>query len=406
MILSITGYKVNLSELRYNYIMQLAFLGRQPKISLAELESIYGADRVHELTAHAAKIDLSEPINQSRLGGTIKSSEILAQIDSHDVKDVFQYLQTNITNLVTKFTPTGKINFGISCYEFEINYHTLLKQTLTIKNLVKESGRNLRIIENKSSQLSTAQLLYNKLASRGIEINIVKTKAGFVVSRTNTIQNIDDYSKRDFGRPKRDARVGMLPPKLAQIIINLTGPQQDMRILDPFCGTGVILQEALLMGFDALGSDIESRMVEYSSVNLEWLSNKYQLSASYFAEQADATNHTWTTNFDLIACETYLGRPFSTPPKPEILQKVMQDVDTIHRKFLQNIAKQTKKDFKMCIAVPAWSTPNGYKHLKVLDSLEDLGYTRQVFKHASNQDLVYHRPDQIVARELVILIRK
>lgn len=386
--------------------MQLAFLGRQPKISLAELESIYGVDRVHELTIHTAKIDLSEPLNQSRLGGTIKSSEILAQIESHRIEDVFQYLQANITDLVTKFTPTGKINFGISCYDFEINYHNLLKQTLAIKNLVKKSGRNLRIIENKSGQLSTAQLIYNKLVSRGIEINIVKIKAGFVLSRTNTVQNIDDYSKRDFGRPKRDARVGMLPPKLAQIIINLTEPQPNMLILDPFCGTGVILQEAVLMGFDTLGSDIENRMVEYSSENLKWLSDKYKLGTDYFIEQADATNHTWMTHFDLIACETYLGRPFSTLPKPEILQKVMQDVDTIHRKFLQNVARQTKKGFKMCIAVPAWSTSNGYKHLKVLDSLEDLGYTRQVFKHADNQGLVYHRPDQIVARELVILIRK
>ena len=107
-----------------------------------------------------------------------------------------------------------------------------------------------------------------------------------------------------------------------------------------------------------------------------------------------------------MAGETYLGRPFSTEPKGEILQEVISDVDTIHRKFLKNLAKQTAPGLRACIAVPAWKTKNGFKHLKVLDSLEELGYTRLVFKHVRNQDLIYHRENQIVGRELVVLERK
>ena len=80
------------------------------------------------------------------------------------------------------------------------------------------------------------------------------------------MQDIESYTKRDRERPKRDAKVGMLPPKLAQIIINLAAgqlPEEKLQnicdiplgepiprrllgqtVLDPFCGTGVILQEA------------------------------------------------------------------------------------------------------------------------------------------------------------------
>lgn len=89
-----------------------------------------------------------------------------------------------------------------------------------------------------------------------------------------------------------------------------------------------------------------------------------------------------------------------------MLAEVMQDVDTIHRKFLKNLATQTPQGFRLCIAVPAWRTKNGFKHLKTLDSLEDLGYTRLSFVHASSQELVYHRENQVVARELIMLIRK
>jgi tRNA G10 N-methylase Trm11 len=225
-------------------------------------------------------------------------------------------------------------------------------------------------------------------------------------------QDIEAYAARDQARPKRDARVGMLPPKLAQIIVNLaagklTADSKQLTLLDPFCGTGVVLQEALLMGYSAYGTDLEPRMIEYSEINLKWLRSFYhQLSAvSCKLEVGDATNMTWQP-FDFVAAETYLGRPFSALPAPNVLDKVIQDVDTIHKKFLKNVARQTKPGFRMCIAVPAWKASTGFKRLPTLDHLEELGYTRAVFKHVREQDLIYHRENQIVARELVVLQRK
>ena len=201
----------------------------------------------------------------------------------------------------------------------------------------------------------------------------------------------------------RDARVGMLPPKLAQIIINLAVDSQASAgdtILDPFCGTGVVLQEAVLMGYKAYGTDLEERMVDYSRRNMEWLGMPAVI------EQGDATSHKWRQPFDFIAGETYLGRPFSSEPDAEILHKVIHDANIIHKKFLQNVATQTKSGFRMCIAVPAWHTKNGVKHLPTLDHLEELGYNRVSFVHVSNEDLVYHREGQIVGRELLVLTRK
>jgi tRNA (guanine10-N2)-dimethyltransferase len=230
-------------------------------------------------------------------------------------------------------------------------------------------------------------------------------------------QDIEAYTARDQARPKRDAQVGMLPPKLAQIIVNMTvtttNPLHGSVLLDPFCGTGVILQEAKLMGFDIKGSDLETRMVDYTTQNLSWLSRQpwsnFQLpaeGAGGLVTTADATTYEWSPPPNFIACETYLGRPFSHQPDPETLRKVMQDVDTIHKKFLQNVARQTQPGFRMTIAVPAWHTANAIKHLKTLDSLEELGYNRVKYSHASDKDLVYHREGQIVGRELVTLIRK
>jgi tRNA G10 N-methylase Trm11 len=157
------------------------------------------------------------------------------------------------------------------------------------------------------------------------------------------------------------------------------------------------------MGFNAYGTDLDARMVDYSQANLDWLN----ISAlEQRVEQGDALHKLWNEPFTVVAAETYLGRPFSAKPQPEILAEVMRDADTIHRKFLRNLANQTKPGFRLCIAVPAWKSGNGFKHLKTLDSLEELGYTRLSFVHVSNEELIYHRENQIVARELVVLIRK
>lgn len=167
------------------------------------------------------------------------------------------------------------------------------------------------------------------------------------------------------------------------------------------------------MGYNTVGTDLEPRMIEYSEANLSWLTKRHDLAPrTYKLSVGDATDCQWTpptiqhlSSIVHIACETYLGQPFSAEPAPEKLRQVMQDVDTIHRKFLQNVTRQTKPGFRMCLAVPAWKTKNGFKHLKMLDSLEELGYTRMSFVHAKNSQLIYHREGQIVGRELVVLTR-
>lgn len=166
------------------------------------------------------------------------------------------------------------------------------------------------------------------------------------------------------------------------------------------------MQEALLMGYRVKGSDIEPRMVEYSQKNLEWLEKTHKLKgAEFHVEAADATSHKWS-QFDIIACETYLGRPMVSLPDAETLRKIISDCNMIHKKFLQNVARQTKPGFRMCIAVPAWRTKNSFLHLPVLDFIEDLGYNRMSFVHSEASKLLYYREDQTVARELVVLIRK
>ncbi len=403
----------------------IAILGRQPALGLAELESLYGANKITPLGLQAALIDVDPCLLAfDRLGGSVKFGKLLTTLDTTDWREIEKFL-VSVSPGHSESMPEGKMQLGLSVIGLEVTLKQLQITGLTLKKAIRQTGRSVRLIPNKALELNTAQVLHNHLTGpTGWELYFIRDGQRTVVAQTIKIQDIEAYAARDQARPKRDARVGMLPPKLAQIIINLAvgqlpedklasiceipadqtipRPQLDQTILDPFCGTGVVLQEALLMGYEAQGSDLEPRMVEYTDANLSWLQLQ---NARWQVKTGDATNHAWE-GFDFVACETYLGRPFSALPAPAELQKVIQDVDTIHKKFLRNLARQTKPGFRACIAIPAWKTPHGFKHLKVLDSLEELGYTRTSFVHVDNRDLIYHRPEQIVARELVVLTRK
>ena len=402
----------------------ICILGRQPAIGMAELESRYGADSLTFVAPDAAQLDIAvEPAVFEQLGGIQKTGQIISVVDTVDWHKLSSPIKKVVTQIL-KEAPAGKITLGISLYGVRANPSQVSVAALSLKKIIKQNGRPARIVPNKKIELNTAQVLHNKLAlPNGIEILLIQRGSQTIIARTVWVQDIEAYRRRDQERPMRDARVGMLPPKLAQIIINLARTESSTPaknpnaavslnfnetkisdvLLDPFCGTGVVLQESMLMGLTAYGTDLEPRMVEYTNKNLEWLNNtNYKTKAIV----ADATSYTWQPSPSFIASETYLGRPLSSQPDPQTLLKIIHDCNVIHKKFLQNVATQTKPGFRLCLAVPAWRVGKVFKHLPILDHPEKLGYNRVSFSHAKTSDLIYHREGQIVARELVVLTRK
>ncbi len=388
----------------YTYMNSLFLLGRQPALGLAELESLYGPSHVMPVFPNGALVDIEPPlIPFSRLGGSVKLTRVLRQVQTTDWRKIEAYLYDLLPKLCREM-PEGKVKIGISTYGLRLRASELNSSGLRLKKTLKAEGYSVRVVPNKSTALNSAQVLHNSLTGpNGIEIIVYRSGNDTYLCRTYAEQDIDAYAKRDQNRPMRDAKVGMLPPKLAQILINLANPAPDAVVLDPFCGTGVLLQEAVLMGFGAYGSDIEPRMITYSQANLDWLHQKINSNFYLRLESGDATTHTWKPTPSAVAAETFLGKPLSKEPSPKLLQTIMAECDRIHRGTLDNLARQLKPGTKLCLAVPAWKVGKTFKHLKTLDYLRELGYTRMEFRFAKASDLVYFREDQIVARELVVL---
>lgn len=438
--------------------MYIALLGRQPEISLAELAAVFGADCVNRISQQFAKVQTSQ-FGITTLGGTVKCAKVITELPASrtDKASLLAASRFITQHYQAKWAHSPhKITLGLSAYNLAIAARDVQKTGLILKSSLKKSGTSFRLIPNDQPALSTATAHNNKLGSspHKVELLLVKTTdRRLIIAESRGVQNITAYTRRDRHRPKRDAFVGMLPPKLAQIMLNLalgagslTGQKSctgripaissksnasgnavrrtidlserlesdlatevDRRrplILDPFCGTGTVLQEALLAGYDVVGTDLSQKMIDYTAENLSWLQSTFTAPSRPVGRvidihQADATTHRWPNSESLaaIVCETYLGQPFSAPPAPQKLAEVAGNCNHIVTGFLTNIRPQLAPNTPLCIAVPAWYDASGHAtHLPLIKNLQQLGYYQ-----LNRTPLIYRRPDQIVARELLVL---
>lgn len=412
-------------------MQSLITLGRQPAISLAELESLYGPAALTSVGPYAVIVDVDPCLLAfDRLGGAIKFCKVVHILESSQWRQVEKFLMQAGPQHAAS-VPEGKLNLGLSVQGFDVNLRQLEATGLNLKKAIRKTGRSVRLVPNKELELNTAQVHHNKLTGpNGWELVLIKDGDRTVIAQTVKVQDIASYTYRDRERPKRDARVGMLPPKLAQMIINLAvgrlpedrlsnicdvpagerlpRPVLDKVILDPFCGTGVLLQEAALMGYTPYGTDLEQRMIDYSQANLDWLGEQYRVDTTkLLLQKGDATNHVWQLPVDFVAGETYLGKPFTSAPAAEALAQTVADCNLIIKKFLRNLHTQIPAGTRLCLAVPAWATKNAsqrFKLLPLVDQMSDLGYNRVSFEHAGDDELIYHRTDQYVARQLLVII--
>ena len=383
--------------------MYVSILGRQPELSRAELAQCF-AD-VTPMSASVANFSASTAPDVQRLGGSLKLGTVLFTTPSR----AWQQLEsTLLQHCHAQWRHVDhKLTIGLSVYDLPITTRQLNRTALKLKQTLKKSGVSVRLLPTTSLALSTATAHHNKLglSDNKIELLITPAERGIQVASSIGAQNITALARRDQGRPKRDAFVGMLPPKLAQIMINLAGGDRSpdgLRLLDPFCGTGVVLQEAALLGYATYGTDLSEKMVAYSTENLQWLQATHRTTTATTIEPGDAMTHHWQPPVDLVVCETYLGQPFSATPSPAKLREVRQNCNHIIGTFLDNIHAQLPLDTPLCIAVPAWRNLKDQSLTRLplagTDALKKHGFER-----LNQKPLLYYRHDQVVARDILVL---
>ncbi|MEK9159318.1 MAG: DNA methyltransferase [Patescibacteria group bacterium] len=298
----------------------------------------------------------------------------------------------------------GKMRYGLSMHPK--NEKTIKTLLIGAKKAVKELG-NVRFVNKDFQNLSSVQAWHEHLLERGaVELHLFKSDTKWYLARTLAIQDFEWYSKRDFGRPSKDAKNGMFPPKLAQILINLAQPAQGATIVDPFCGSGTVLQEAVLMGHPAWGMDLELSMIRDTKLNLDWLMEQREFGEEkmpYMTMQADATE---LTAGDLppppfcIVTETWLGPRLTKMPTPDELKLIQDSVEELLEKFFANLKKITKEPITVVFTAPFHKERNDRHFLPNLPAILKKYTTIVPLSEHERPSFFYERKDQNVAREI------
>jgi tRNA (guanine10-N2)-dimethyltransferase len=406
----------------------IAIFGREPTLSAWELFRLTRSTAIPLLTRELAILPLPVELTpmqlQRRSGGLVKVGIIKG--DLADISALEHILVKQWPDLIPAGS-TVRIAFGGSAYDAGVAPSRAFRRDLgamlqRIKREMVATDRAARIVVSKESTLSAAALTQGKILERGFELLVLCHPGGLTWGITATMQDISAYGTRDVGRPSRDTLSGMLPPKVAQVMVNLSQVNKDEKLLDPFCGSGTILQEAALLGVQNLqGSDISAKAVADTEENFAWLTRHMPETGSteFAVRELDASQLErayGAATFDVVVTEPYLGPPQRGAPQGRVLLPLVSALSRQYTTWMQSISKVLKPNGRAVMVWPFYRVePNGY-FLQLQKAAHDAGFTiiappKQLldaawFRSTPRGSVLYSRPDQIVGREIVVLQKR
>ncbi|MFA4931216.1 MAG: DNA methyltransferase [Patescibacteria group bacterium] len=389
----------------YQYIF---IIGKNPSLSLAEIKARLADPLLSILTENTVLLKLNQEITNPQqlldtMGGTIKITNYECHTTNENINaEIFQLLNTNFLQ---------KRHIGISYYTQNKKRPPNIFQ---LKKDLKKAGINKRFIFDREKLiLNAGTIKKNKLLSKGMELVIIPTLHGTYFSQTLAVQNVDRYTKRDYGKPKPDPHAGMLPPKLAQIMISLAQLKNNDTIYDPFCGSGTILQEALLQNYQIIGSDISEKAIVHTRENLKWLIKNFQLNFPDYRHlieknifTADASHYRLPHPVEAIVTEPFLGPAMRQLPSPVQARQYLENLLPLYSQFLNISVNNVNPTGKIVMVLPRFQTTDQeipFPLSRLLDQ-KLLSYYNQI--RFDDNELIYSQPGQKVHRQILILQKK
>lgn len=379
-----------------NYYFQL---GNTPQLSIQELNSVLGVDNVAWVGDQLAKAELSGDEYAKQivdwLGGTIKIIREINNVSNLDLDALTQ----EVVGYITQKASGGKVHFALS----ELGRDHLPQiESYDIKALLQKDGIVTRYVEGSRHGLSAAILLHKKNV---VELYLLQTQEGIFLAETVAVQDIDDWTNKDRNKPYSDRKKGMLPPKVALMMVNIAlgdNPTSDTGknvLLDPFCGTGTVLIEGLLTDrVEVIGADLDPESVAGTKKNLEWLQECYPFKNSFKVMLSDATKIPPLSDpINYIVTEPFLGKP---KPNTAKLPYIFKGLEKLYLGAFKHWTKLLADGASICIVFPTVTTKNrkdqdiSFNLDSLIDKLATFGYTML------SEPILYHRPQAIVQRQI------
>lgn len=245
-----------------------------------------------------------EFVSESEIGSKIRDSKILEVAD----KRIIFESNSDFESLITLKTVD---DLGILIHQIN-NIADLLSEVNAIDfEKAKKELSNFRKIESDDFSITTS-IVGTNISAKDLTNSLseeIRKKYGWgFLEHTRSDFDIRLFLDHDKGcvsiRLAKESlrnrsykilsKIGSLKPTIAAAMIIMAKAQNgNLKIVDNFCGSGTILAEALSMGNDVYGGDLDPESVEITKENLANLGSKSQ--GKIKTLNAIATN--WQTGF-------------------------------------------------------------------------------------------------------------
>ncbi|MEK6917720.1 MAG: DNA methyltransferase [Nanoarchaeota archaeon] len=303
--------------------MQYIFiLGRNPELSKEEVFCYLKKEEFKVLSSgdfeSAVLVDIDKELEAKaidKLGGIIGIGKVLCKINVKELeaKKIYYGTENKIIYVIWNFAKNNSYN-KVSDY---------LKKRFKEEKL-KASEKPL------TGYLELQDGNHVKISSGLIdeEYFVTDDYFGKIIERSD-YKNLEE---RDMKKPERRESLA-ISPRLAKIMINLSMTKKGETLLDPFCGIGVILQEALLQGMNVVGVDKDERAISGARKNLEWK----RFNKEDYKLINDDSSRLGQARAQAIATEPELGEKFKSLPSNEQINNIINNYEKLMFRVLSNL---------------------------------------------------------------------
>ena len=147
--------------------------------------------------------------------------------------------------------------------------------------------------------------------------------------------------KRDMEKPVRRSELA-ISPRLAKMMINISGVKERENLLDPFCGVGVFLYEALLKKISVFGIDNDKNAIYGCKENLEWGRFNPRF---YELTVGNSVSFKTKNKFDAFVCEPDFGEILRKTPTENITKERLSEYEDLMISVLNNFKDKVEGRF-------------------------------------------------------------
>ncbi len=331
----------------FYYFMQYLFvLGRDGELSKLEIESVLELNNIEfkivdandsVLVLDIVKLD---PKIINEFGGVIKIAKVISSTTRMD------QVEQNLDKAELYVGTKNKIEYYIDAMNTGL--------LSFVEDYLKDYFKTIRVKAMYKSNNEPSKLVNKDILREGLNLVIFKGYIGKAIAITDP----REFKRRDLARPEVD-HMKVISIRLAKILVNLTKVKKEGTLLDAFCGSGTILQEALLKGINVFGIDKDQESVKQAEKNITWLINEFRLKNFVKIINWDSANLSGKlqeNSVDGVATEPYMGPYIRKLPNMGEARKLVLELSELYSNLLKSLKKVLKKNARVVIVIPKFKT--------------------------------------------------